>query len=164
MFLGSWSASSRRTFIAVGVAVMLSAASGLKAQQAAAPAAPPDPLKLTGEFVVLVNQVKAEKAADFESAWATIKDKLTKSDNPELKAQGEGMKIYKVDLPAATTPGAAVVYLFLLNPPSKTQSYDPTQILFFSKAFERAEADAIYAKIKDAYMSINPWPLAKVGN
>jgi len=56
------------------------------------------------------------------------------------------------------------VYLFQLNPPSKTQSYDPTQLVYYSGEFpDRPEADAIFNKIKDAYVNIAPWPLVKVG-
>jgi hypothetical protein len=178
MVSGHRSASSRRTLLALGLAASLCAASGIKAQplqQApaapAAPAAAPaaaqaapaaaDPFKFSNDFTLLVNSIKAAKAADFESAWAAIKDKLSKSDKPGLKEMAEGLKIYK--LGTAPQAGADVIYIFHLEPPSKTQSYDPTQILFFSGAFERAEADAIYAKIKDAYVTITPWPLVKVG-
>ena len=130
-------------------------------QDAAAPK-PPDPFKFSAEHVLLINQIKPEKAADFESAWAAIKDKLSKSAKPDLKEMGDGLKIFKLATPGAA--GSPVLYIFEMSPPSKTQSYDPTQILFFSTAFERAEADAIYAKIKDAYASITPWPLVKVGS
>ena len=139
----------------VAVAVVAGAAA-LGARQAA------DPLKFTHEFVLLYNQVKADKASDFESSWATIKAGLIKSEKPELKELGESLKIFKVDAPA----GATVNYIFNLNPPSKTQSYDPTKILFESGAFSREEADVIYAKLKDAYAPTSPIstiPLVKVG-
>jgi hypothetical protein len=140
---------------------VLGGASALMARQTPAAAAP-DPLKFTHEFVLLYNQVKADKASDFESSWATIKAGLIKSEKPELKELGESIKIFKVDAPA----GATVSYIFNLNPPSKTQSYDPTKILFESGAFSREEADVIYAKLKDAYAATSPIstiPLVKVG-
>jgi len=174
MVLGFGSAAGRRVSIALGLAASLCSASNLKAQQpqdpaaptAAAPAQPapaaPDPLKLTSEFALIINQIKSEKAADFESAWTTIKGKLSSSAKPELKELGDGLKIYKVDTPPAA--GQPVVYIFHLQPPSKTQSYDPTKILYFSGAFpDRPEADALYAKIKDAYQGIFPWPLKQIG-
>lgn len=135
---------------------VLAGAAALGARQAA------DPLKFTHEFVLLYNQVKADKASDFESSWATIKAGLIKSEKPELKELGESLKIFKVDAPA----GATVNYIFNLNPPSKTQSYDPTKILFESGAFSREEADVIYAKLKEAYSPTSPIstiPLVKVG-
>ena len=161
MVSGNRLASSRRTLVALGVAALLCAASGIKAQPPQ-DAAKPDPFKFTNDFTLLVNSIKSAKAADFESAWSDIKAKLSKSDKPGLKEMGDGLNIYKLGTPPQ--PGADVIYIFHLQPPSKTQSYDPVQILFFSGAFERAEADAIYAKIKDAYSAINPWPLVKIGS
>ena len=164
------SASTRRMMIAVGVAAVLCAGSSLGAyptlgQDPAAPKQePPDALKLSGDFVLIWNTVKADKAADFESAWASIRAGLAKSDKADLKQLGESIKIYKIDAPPADTPaGKTVTYMFHLDPPIKTQSYDPTKILFVSNAFERAEAEAIYAKLKDCYVAINPMPLVKVG-
>jgi hypothetical protein len=111
-----------------------------------------------------MNQVKADKAADFESAWAAIRAGLAKSDKPDLKQLGDSLKMFKIDAPPVDMAGnKAVTYIFQLNPPIKTQSYDPTKILFFSGAFERTEAQAIYDKIKDCYLQINPIPLVKVG-
>jgi hypothetical protein len=171
MVSGFRSATGRRTLIAIGVAASLCAASTLKAHPAQDPAAPaaaapaqtaPDPLKLNTEFALIINQIKSEKAADFESAWTTIKGKLSSSAKPELKELGDGLKIYKVDTPPVA--GQPVVYIFHLQPPSKTQSYDPTKILYYSGAFpDRPEADALYAKIKDAYQGIFPWPLKQIG-
>ena len=85
---------SRRTSVGLGLAaVLLCGTSGIQAHPmqdpapAAAAQAPakPDPFKFSDEFVLLVNQIKPEKAADFESAWSTIIAKLTASDKPGLK-------------------------------------------------------------------------------
>jgi hypothetical protein len=162
MLWGSLSASSRHVMVTVGLGLALCAASTLRAQQPPAQDAP-DPLKLSGDFVLLVNQIKPDRAADFESAWAAIRDKLTKSDKPDLKELGSSLNIYKLDTPPAA--GAPVVYIFRLEPPSKTQSYDPTKILYYSGAFpDRAEADAIFKKIDGAYVGIQPWPMKKIGS
>ncbi len=172
MLLGFWPARSRRSVVAVGVAALLVAASNVYAQDAqaaSAQAAPADPLKLTGDYVILINQVKPDKTADFESAWTAIKAKLSGSTNPDLKQLGDSLNIYKVNTPPQA--GSPALYLFILNPPSKTQSYDPVKILYYAKPdpsadatlFERADADALYAKIKGSLVTINPWPLAKVG-
>lgn len=171
MFGRFLSASGRRAFVVVGVAALLCAASTVKAKQAQAPPAD-DPFKIAGEFGMLVFQIKADKAADFESAWTTIKDKLSKADKPELKEQGDSIKVFKVNVPAqpaaAGAPAQPAVYIFYLAPPSKTLSYEPTKILYESKTqdgkpvFERAEADAIYKKIADAFAGLSSWPMAKV--
>jgi hypothetical protein len=156
-------AVSFRTFVVVMCAVIAGGAAGLAARQAS-PQKPPaaaDPLKFTHEFVLVYNQVKPDKTTDFEASWATIKAGLVKSEKPELKELGESIKIFKVDAP----PGATVNYFFSLTPPSKTQSYDPTKILFESGAFSRDEADVIYGKLKDCYTAqgISTIPLVKVG-
>ena len=157
MVAGSLSASTRRVCLVLGVAALLGATSSLRAQP---PQDAPDPLKLTGDYVMLLDQVKPDKTAEFESAWTTIKDKLSKSDKADWKELGDSIKIFKLN----TTPaaGAPVVYLFQLNPPSKTLSYEPVKILYSSGLFERAEADAIYKKISDGFAGITPWPLTKV--
>jgi hypothetical protein len=158
MFSGSLSASTRRAFLLLGVATLLCAASSLRAQPALGQDAA-DPFKINGDFGLLVFSIKADKAADFESAWTTIKDKLTKSDKADYKELGESVKIFKVT--TAPAAGAPIVYIFHLNPPSK-MSYEPVKILYDSKIFERAEADALYKKISDAFAGVVTWPLAKV--
>jgi len=156
--------SSRRWLAGASVAALLITGASVWAQDPAAPPAAPDPLKLTADHVLLWNIIKADKAADFESSWAAIRAGLAKSDKPDLKQLGESIAMYKIDAPPADTAGGkAVNYIFQLNPPVKTQSYDPTKILFFSGAFERAEADAIFAKLQTCYINIDPIPLVKVG-
>jgi hypothetical protein len=169
MAWGFRSAISRRTVKTVALACVLCATSAkyAYAQDAAPAAAPPaqakpDPFKFSADNLIMVWTVKPEKTADFESAWTAIKDKLTKSEKPDLKELGTSINILKVDVPP--TAGAPVVYLFHLNPPSKTLTYEPTFILYSSGAFpERPEADAIYNKLKDAIQGMNPWPLKKIG-
>jgi len=63
-----------------------------------------------------------------------------------------------VDLP----PTEPRIYLFYISPvPAAT--FDPVKILFESGAFERAKADELYAKLKDTYTQIQPWPLVAFG-
>ena len=125
----------------------------------------PDPLKFSATTpVLLINQIKAEKAADFEAAWAAMRAAFAKVEKADIKAFGETLgKMYKVDMP----PSAAVIYIFHLETPSTTISYNPVKILYetiqANGGMTREEADAIYAKLKDAYQSINPWPLVKIG-
>ena len=161
----------KRALIAVGVALAVLAASGLvRAQDAAAPQE--DILKFaTNAPVIIVNQVRAEKTADFEEGWAGIRAFIEKSDNAELKAFGQTLtQLYKVDQPAFDTPnGKAVIYIFNLSAPSTTYSYNPGKILYEAlkagaegSPLTRAEADPVYAKLQGAYLAINPpWVLVK---
>jgi hypothetical protein len=169
---GSQPAWRRRSFVSLGVAAMVAcAASGLRAQQttgqttgqaagqpqgqAQAPAGP-DQFKLSSDAAMFLNFIKPEKAADFEEVWKTIRTKLSASDKPELKAFGDGLKIYKVDTPPVAPQG--LVYILFADPNPKT-TFDPGKILYESGLFERADADALYGKLKETYNNIQPWPL-----
>ena len=136
------------------------------------PAQPPaqkpeeaDPLKLKGDLpVLIVNQIDAAKTAEFEAAWAAIREKLSKSQKPELKAFADSLgKMYRVSLPPEQASPVAI-YVFLVEQPSPAQSYHPVKVLYESGEFERADADMIFAKLKDAYKNINAWPLTKIGS
>ena len=166
---GLLSASSRRIILTVGVAALSCVGSVLRAQQAApaqaaaAPAAqtaaPEDPLKLNSDVpVILVFQVKPDRIADFEAAWAGIRAGLTRSANAELKAFGATLQPYKVQ-------GFEGVYVFHLLEPSKTISYNPVHLLYFADKdlFKREDADALFAKWNGAAAGFNKWPLVKVG-
>lgn len=164
-----------RTALAAGIALI-----ALMAQRPAlAQGAQPDPLKFASASPVILGwQVKADKTKDFEDFWAGLKAVLAKSEmTPELKAFGESLnKIYKVNVPPFADAGGnqVVIYLFHLDPPSTTLSYNPVAVLYtdpngLRAALEnpkmpRAEADALYEKVKTAVATINPiWPLTKIG-
>ena len=156
------SAVSRRAVMALGLVAMLGGVAFAQ-DPAAAAAQPADPLKLTQDHVIILYQVKPDKAADFESSWATIKGKI--AGKAEYKAFADTMDLQKVDSPANTQ---VVVYVLVLNPPSRMFSYDLTKLLYYEDTktlFERTDADALYAKLKDAIPpgSINLLPLKKVG-
>ncbi len=163
MVSGSLSTSTRRGLLVVMVAALLCGASGLRAVRAQAPPAP-DSLMLSGDSAILIWTVKAAGAADFESAWGTIKSTLSASEKPDMKELGASLNIFKVATPGAA--GGPVVYVFTLSPPSKTLSYDPAKILFAPGGpwdGKRADADVIWKKIEGAFEGVTALPLAKVG-
>ena len=145
----------------VRVCLLVALAVGVSASRALAQDAAPDTLKFSSEAAIVLNLIKPDKAADFEAVWKQIKAKLATSDKPELKAFGENLKIYKVDSPP--NPQTGVTYLFICDPASKAQSYNPTELLFKSGVWTREEADGIFNKLKDCYNQILPWPLVKIG-
>ena len=173
---GSQPAWSRRAFVSLGVAAMVAcAASGLRAQQQTTgqttgqpppqqqqtpPAGQdkPDPFKLTSDTALFLNFIKPDKAADFEEVWKTIRTKLSSSSKPDYKAFADALKIYKVDSPADPTHG--VTYVLFADPTPKV-TFDPGKLLYESGEFERADADALYAKVRDTYENpgILPWPM-----
>ena len=157
-----------RLMMALAAVLAVSTAAAAQAQQqtqppaqqapAAAPAA--DVLKFSSPTAIVFNQIKADKTADFESVWTEIKAGLAASSKPELQAQAASMKMFKLDV--QLPPNEPRIYIFYINPvPGAT--FDPVKILFESGAFERAKADALYAKLKDTYTQIQPWPLVAFG-
>lgn len=161
-----------------GVALLLATPRVAAAQTAAAPAAPAqeDPLKLTaGVPTMILIQIHADKAADFESAWGSIRAGLAKSAKDDEKAFGESLaKLYKVDQPPADIGGAKVlIYVLQIDAPSASISYNPFKIVYETmwkngaaegSLLQRAEADAIYEKLKASFQNINPpWKLHKIG-
>jgi len=167
---GSVSASSRRMFVTLGMVTVLGVASPLFAQTppaqtppAQAPAQPPDQMLFPADVpaAMIVYAVKPDKTADFESFWSTVKSKVAASTKEDVKATLTSLKFFKVQAdPAAAAQGAT--YIFYIDPPAKT-TYNPIGILYQSGIFERAEADQLYAKIKDSINQIVVWPLTKVG-
>ena len=180
--VGMMSAASRRAVVMLGIAAVC-AVSEARAQQApAAPApqapaapgapaaappqqqAPPeDGLKFNADAALIIWQVKPEGAAAFEKAMGVLRSRLAASDNPELKAAGDSLKVYKQA--AASEPGKPVTYFSRVDPASKTVSYNPSFLMFSAKKadgttlFERAEADELYKLLIDAVAGVNALPL-----
>lgn len=161
----------RRTVVALGVAGMLMMASVAQAQdpapaQAAAAPAAADPFKFDGTGpVMLMITVKGGQEAVFEEAYTAIRTALNASDKPELQAQGKSMQLMRLtaDLPA----GQARPYVVFLDPPVANQSYEFTQLLYYSGAWKaddvevRKQIDAIFEKLKASVDSQGIWPLAR---
>ena len=181
--------SGSRTWTGVLAAAMLAATAGVAVaqeppptqqqqqqqppppEQQQQPEAPDQLLFKTTSPIILINQINQAKAADFESAWADIRAAFAKVTDPQLQAFAQTLNsLYKVDLPPAPTQqgGQAVVYIFEIETPSTTVSYNPVKILFETLHKQAGvltydEAMAIHKKLDGAYASINPWPLVKIG-
>src|SRR5262249_60973067 len=131
--------------IALGLVVgMLSAAPAFA--QAAQPAAPANnPFVFPGDGGVILNFVKADKTADFESVLTKVKEGLAKSEKPERKQQATGWKVFKASEPG---PNGAVIYVFVMDPVVKGADYSVGNILV--EAFG-AEGQALYKTYSDSY-------------
>lgn len=152
------SARSRRLVVLLGLVALLAAAPVASAQDA-------DQFMFKSEHGFIQWQVKDEKSADFESAWVAIRTKLVASEKPELKALGESMTMFKSEVPAQNVPGVGMIstYYFVLQPASKTNSYDPSKLLYESgDLFPRAEADVIFNKLAESLAGIGAQPLRKL--
>src|SRR6185503_4302996 len=111
--------------------------------QPAAPAA--NPFVFPGDGGVILNFVKADKAADFEMVLGKVKEALAKSDKPERKAQAAGWKVFKASEPG---PSGAVIYVFVMDPVAKGAEYKVGDILV--EGFG-AEGQTLYKTYSDAY-------------
>lgn len=179
--VGSMSATSRRVMVMLGIAATC-AVSQAWAQQAPAAGAPAQPaapaqqpapaaeqqdgLKFSADAALIIWSVKPESSAGFEKAMSVLRSRLVASDNPELKAVGDSLKIYKQAAPPEA--GKPVTYFSRVDPASKTVSYNPQFLMFSAKKadgstlFERAEADELYKLLLDGVQGVNALPLVIV--
>jgi hypothetical protein len=151
------SAVSRRLVILFGLVAMLVVAPVASAQE--------DQFMFKSDVGFIQWQVKADKAADFESSWIAIRTKLSASEKPELKALGSSLTMFKVEIPPQNVPGVGniAVYYFVIDPTSKTNSYDPSKLLYETgDLFPRAEADTLFNKLAESLAGIGPQPLRKL--
>ncbi len=96
---------------------------------------------------MVLNFIKADKAADFEAIVSKLKDALQKSEKSQRKAQAAGWKVFR-----AVEPGAngSVLFLFVLDPAVKGADYTVSTIL--NEAFP-AEVQDLYKRYSEAYAS-----------
>ena len=71
-------------------------------------------------------QIKPEKADDFASLIKELKAKMATSEKPDVKAQGDSIKLMRVQ----TDPSVAgpAIFLLMLDPPSSL-SYDSVKMM-----------------------------------
>ena len=133
--------------IVVGLAIGMFSAATVFAQ-AAAPAqaaAAPNPFVFPGDGGVILNFVKADKAADFEMVMGKLKEALAKSEKPERKQQAAGWKYFKATEPG---PNGALIYVFIMDPVAKGSEYSVGNILV--EAFG-AEGQTLYKTYSESY-------------
>ena len=127
--------------VALGLLVGLLTASPARAQQPAQPS----PFVFNSDAGVILNFVKADKTADFESVLNKLKEGLAKSEKPERKAMAAGWKIFKASDPG---PNGAVIYVFIIDSAAKGQEYSVGNLLV--EAFG-AEGQTLYKTYSDAF-------------
>jgi hypothetical protein len=158
--VGRGSALSRRVVLILGFAAMLALP-----RVASAQAQQEDQFLFKTPLGYILWQVKTANAADFESAWSAIKTKFAASEKPEHKAIAASLKMYKPEVPPVDAPGVGQItqYYFVIDPASPTQSYNPTALLYETgDLFPRAEADAIFEKLKNSLAGLIAQPLTQI--
>src|SRR5579864_4310012 len=128
--------------MALGLLVGMLGAAPARAQQPAQPS----PFVFNSDAGVILNFVKADKTADFESVLTKLKEGLAKSEKPERKAMAAGWKIFKASDPG---PGGAVIYVFIIDPAAKGQEYSVGNLLV--EAFGAEEGNKLYKTYSDSY-------------
>lgn len=137
--------------IAVGLVVGVLAATTVHAQQATPPAqqaaAAPAARVFGSDAGMVLNFIKADKTADFESVMGKLKEALSKSAKPERKQQGASWKVFKAAEPGA---GGSVLYVFFVDPAVKGADYTVSTIL--AEAFPQ-EVQTIFKQYSESYAS-----------
>ena len=132
----------------------LSATTAFAQAQPPAPAAPaaaaqaaPTARMFASDGGMVLNFIKPDKTADFESVIGKLKEALQKSAKPERKQQAASWKVFKSPDPAA---GGNVLYVFMIDPSVKGADYTVSNIL--AEGFP-TEVQALYKHYADAYAS-----------
>jgi hypothetical protein len=140
--------------ILFGLVVGALSATTAFAQATPAPAAPaaaaqaaPTARMFASDGGMVLNFIKPDKTADFESVIGKLKEALQKSAKPERKQQAASWKVFKSPDPAA---GGNVLYVFMIDPSVKGADYTVSTIL--AEAFP-TEVQALYKQYADAYAS-----------
>ena len=122
-------------------------AQGAPAQPPAAAQAAPTARTFASDGGMVLNFIKPDKTADFETVIGKLKEALAKSEKPERKQQAASWKVFKSPDPAA---GGNVLYVFMIDPSVKGADYTVSTIL--SEAFP-TEVQALYKQYAEAYAS-----------
>jgi hypothetical protein len=113
-----------------------------------APTRPQEPYELAtdlGAFLIVVN---SDKAASFDAAMARLKAVIAASSSKERKAQATGWRVLKS---SEDPTDGAITYIWLIEPASKTTSYDPIAIM---KELSPADVQPVYDQLQASIVSI----------
>lgn len=137
----------------------MSVVAGAQAPDAPAPAAsaPGDPFRFTSPAALMMWTVKADQTESVELVWSVIGGRLAESANPELRALGSSLRVYK----AVAPPDAKEATYFVVANPASTLSYSMNPFLLFeSGLFERPEAEEIYKLLQESVLAVEPIPMS----
>jgi hypothetical protein len=134
---------SRSRWMALGLlaVALVAAAPSRAAAQAQAPAA----RVFASDAGMVLNFIKPDKTADFETVITKLKEALQKSEKPERKQQAASWKVFKS--PDAAQ-GGNVLYVFVIDPSVKGADYTVSTIL--NEVFPQ-EVQALYKQYAESY-------------
>jgi hypothetical protein len=137
----------RRIVFGLVVGTLSATTAFAQAAPAAAAQAAPTARLFASDAGMVLNFIKPDKTADFESVIGKLKEALHKSEKPERKQQAASWKVFKSPDPAA---GGNVLYVFMIDPSVKGADYTVSTIL--AEAFP-TEVQALYKQYAEAYAS-----------
>ena len=96
---------------------------------------------------LVLNFIKPDKTADFETVMAKLKEALQRSAKPERRQQATGWKVFRAEEPGAN---GSVLYVFTIDPALHGADYTVSTIL--AEAFPD-DVQALYKQYAEAYAS-----------
>jgi hypothetical protein len=123
--------------------------------QPATPAAPAKPaLAFSGNAGLLLVQVKPDQTATFEEMMKKLGAALVATQDPALKTQGSGIKVYK----AAEGMQGNALYVIVADPATPDKEYYPLQLLAAMMTDEEKrnpDTQAMFKKYNDVFAGVN---------
>ena len=111
-------------------------------------AAPPNAHVFASDAGMVLNFIKPDKTADFESVMQKLKGALQKSEKPERQQQAASWKVFRS--PEAAQGGNAR-YVFVIDPAVKGADYTVSNIL--AEAYEPEELNEVFKTYATSYAS-----------
>jgi hypothetical protein len=114
-----------------------------QAPAAGTPAPPPQTTRVLAEDAGLIFfPVKPDRSADFEKIMAKLKEALATSQNPAVREQAAGWKVFKAVEPG---PNASALYVFVIDPAVKGADYAFWKTLYDSFPAEVLQLYRLYS-------------------
>lgn len=101
---------------------------------------------------LVLNFIKPDKTAQFETVMAKVRDALAGSDKPLRQQQARSWKVFKSPDPAS---GGAALYVFLSDPAVKGADYTITTIL--AETLPAEDAAALTRQYTECFASGQNW-------
>jgi hypothetical protein len=109
------------------------------------PAPPPQTSRvLAADAGLIFFPVKPDRTADFEKIMAKLKEALAASEDPTLREQAAGWKVFKAVEPG---PNASALYVFVIDPAVKGGDYAFWKTLYESFPAEVLQLYRLYSAV-----------------
>ncbi len=107
----------------------------------------PQKTTFTGDAVIQVFAINPDKTADYEQVLAKLKEVLSKSEDPQAKAQAAGWRVIKSAMPAAD---GTILYTHVISPVVKDADYSLMNNIY-AVVKDPAEQTAIFNMYRGAF-------------